>query len=131
MASMNDMVHFAEFLLNDLTLKDGQPFLSPALRQQVFLHSLDPALGERPLRESLAYAQKDGLSIASLAIRPKKGGDLLTVSDHDFYYWSGFSGSGLWIDKSTGTAGVLLTQFYPSDRFLIPKLVAKVRASLN
>jgi len=131
MASMNDMVHFAEFLLNDLTLKDGQPFLSQALSQQVFRHSLDPALGERPLRESLAYARKDGLSIASLAIRPIKGGDLATVADHDFYYWSGFSGSGLWVDKSTGTAGVLLTQFYPSDRFLIPKLVAKVRASLN
>ena len=46
MASMNDMVHFAEFLLNDLTLKDGQPFLSQALSQQVFRHGLDPALGE-------------------------------------------------------------------------------------
>lgn len=131
MASMNDMVRFAEFLLNGLKLKDGQPFLRRGLSQQVFRHSLDPALGERPLRESLAYAGKDGLSIASLAIRPKKGGDLGTVADHDFYYWSGFSGSGLWVDKSTGTAGVLLTQLYPSDRFLIPKLVAKVRASSN
>lgn len=131
MASMNDMVRFAEFLLNGLKLKDGQPFLGQTLSQQVFRHSLDPALGERPLRESLAYAGKDGLSVASLAIRPKKGGDLATVADHDFYYWSGFSGSGLWVDKSTGTAGVLLTQLYPSDRFLIPKLVAKVRASLN
>ena len=119
-----------EFLLNDLTLKDGQPFLSQALSQQVFRHSLDPALGERPLRESLTMLEKMAYRLRP-AIRPIKGGDLATVADHDFYYWSGFSGSGLWVDKSTGTAGVLLTQFYPSDRFLIPKLVAKVRASLN
>ena len=115
----------------DLKLENGEPFLSNKLASQIFQHGLAPTLGDKPLRKSFAYAGNDGLSIASLAIRPKKGGDLATVSDHDFYYWSGFSGSGLWVDKSTGTAGVLLTQFYPSDRFLIPKLVAEVRATLN
>ena len=131
MASMKDMVRLAEFFLRDLKLENGEPFLSNKLASQIFQHGLAPTLGDKPLRKSFAYAGNDGLSIASLAIRPKKGGDLATVSDHDFYYWSGFSGSGLWVDKSTGTAGVLLTQFYPSDRFLIPKLVAKVRATLN
>ncbi|MBU26436.1 MAG: hypothetical protein CMD99_10475 [Gammaproteobacteria bacterium] len=130
-ASMNDMVVFIEFLRNDLVLKNGEPFLSESLGEQVFEHALDASFGNRPLRRSLAYAGKDGISIASLAIRPKNGLGLALENEHDFYYWSGFSGSGIWIDRSNNTAGVLLTQLYPSDQFLIPKLVGKVRASLK
>ena len=126
-ANMGDLVVLAQFLLNDMTLKDGSSFLSERSHNQFYDHQLEVDLGNSPLRRSLAYAGKDGLTIGSLAIRLKSDGDLKDISTHDYYYWSGFSGSGLWIDKRTNTAGILLTQLYPNDKFLIPKLVAHAR----
>ena len=130
LSNMEDLVLFAQFLLNDMKLSDGSSFLSEKSMQQFFRHQLDENLGTSPLRRSLAYANKDGLTHGSLAIRVKQNGNLQDPLTHDYYYWSGFSGSGFWLDKNNNSAGVFLTQLYPNDRFLIPKLVAQTRAKL-
>jgi CubicO group peptidase (beta-lactamase class C family) len=130
-ASMEDVTKLAAFFLRRMTFEDGSAFFSEKISTLVFANQLGEELGKSPLRSSLAYARNDGLSIASLAIRPNKGGDVNNQADHDFYYWSGFSGSGFWIDRKTDTAGVFITQLYPSDRFMIPKLVAQTRAYLR
>jgi CubicO group peptidase (beta-lactamase class C family) len=130
-ASVDNLVTFVSFLLNDLRFADGSPFLSDSMLPLVFSGQLGKELGKSPMRRSIAYSRQDNLSMASLAIRTAKKGDLANAEDHDFYYWSGFSGSGLWIDKKTKTAGVLITQLYPSDRFLIPKLINETRANLK
>jgi CubicO group peptidase (beta-lactamase class C family) len=129
-ATMRDMSKFAQFLLSGMSLENGKTFLSQELTQLAYENKLGPEFGKYPLRRSLAYAKRDGLSLASLAIRPTENGNINEWEDHDYYYWAGFSGSGFWIDKKTNTAGVLITQLYPSDSFLIPKLVAQVRDSL-
>ena len=126
-ATMEDMIALAQFLLNDMQLDDGSEFLSNDLQRQVYTHQLNSKLGKSPLRSSLAYANKDGLTLGLLSIKIKADGDLADKTSHDYYYWSGFSGSGLWIDKKNNTAGIFLTQLYPSDKFLIPKLVAYTR----
>ena len=130
-ASVEDLVTFVSFLLNDLRLADGTPLLSENTLPLVFGSQLSSKFGKSPMRRSIAYSRQDNLSMASLAIRTNKEGDVSNTEDHDFYYWSGFSGSGLWIDKKTKTAGIVITQLYPSDRFLIPKLVAETRANLK
>ena len=130
LSNMKDLVHFAKFLLNDMKLKDGSSFLSEKSKRQFFSHQLGEELGKSPLRQSLAYANKDGLTLGSLAIRLKQGGSLQDPLTHDYYYWSGFSGSGFWLDKNNNSAGIFVTQLYPNDRFLIPKLVAQTRAKL-
>jgi CubicO group peptidase (beta-lactamase class C family) len=128
---MSDMSKLAQFFLSGMSLESGGKFLSQELTQLAYENKLGPEFGKYPLRRSLAYARRDGLSLASLAIRPTENGDINERADHDYYYWAGFSGSGFWIDKKTNTAGVLITQLYPSDSFLIPKLVAEVRDSLT
>jgi CubicO group peptidase (beta-lactamase class C family) len=130
-ASMEDMTKLASFFLRGMTLENGSFFLSEKNSRLAFENQLSQELGKSPMRGSFAYAKNDGLSVASLAIRTNKNGDLNNQKDHDFYYWSGFSGSGLWVDKKTNTAGIFITQLYPSDRFLIPKLVAKTREHLR
>lgn len=130
LSNMKDLVLFAQFLLNDMKLKDGSSFLSEKSKLQFFRHQLGEELGKSPLRRSLAYANKDGLTLGSLAIRLKQDGSLQDPLTHDYYYWSGFSGSGFWLDKNNNSAGIFLTQLYPNDRFLIPKLVAQTRAKL-
>lgn len=130
-ASVGNLVTFVSFLLNDLRFADGTPFLSDSMLPLVFSGQLGKELGKSPMRRSIAYSRQDNLSMASLAIRTAKEGDLANPEDHDFYYWSGFSGSGLWIDKKTKTGGVFITQLYPSDHFLIPKLINETRANLK
>jgi len=130
-ASMRDMTMFASFFLNGMFKQDGEPYFSEEMAAQVFLDGIDIELGPKPLRRSFSYAGSDGFSLASLAIKYENEDARLKGGDHDYYYWAGFSGSALWIDPANSTAGVLLTQLYPSDQFLVPKLVEQFRANLQ
>ena len=83
-----------------------------------------PTLGERPLRESLAYARK-----MAYRLRPwlfaHKGGDLAAVADHDFTTGRAFQFRSLG-RQINGHCGCIADAILSVGPILDSKLVAKV-----
>lgn len=118
-----DMIRFARFLLDGMSMEDGTSFLSNELKSKLFTHQLSREMGDWPLAEKLPYASNDGMSLG-LNIRSKVPGGLWDKKSAsiDFLYWSGFSSSVLWIDIENNVAGVFLSQIRPAQHFLVSEL---------
>ena len=120
-SSVKDMQIFLRFLLNDMQLKSGDAYLSKDVTQSFFTHQLGENLGKSPLSRSLPRTKKDGLSYG-LAIHLKDGGTLAEPATYDYLYWSGFSGSGFWLNADKSEGGIFVSQLFNSDQFLLPEI---------
>ena len=123
-STMSDMQKFLRFLANDLTFPDGGRFVSDATASTFFTHQLEPGLGQSPLSKSLPKTKGEGLSNGLAIHLEEKGGSLKDPSTYKYLYWTGFSGSGIWIEPKTKSGGIFITQLLGSDQFLLPEIVS-------
>jgi len=105
-------------------------YFSPDIAKLIFDNQLPQGIGGSPLAGKLPRANNDGFSLL-LNIRTKQNRyeEKLTREQADYYYWSGFSSSVIWIDNKEGVAGVFLSQMRPPQDYLVSKLVRMARES--
>ena len=120
-SSVEDMQIFLQFLLNDMRLESGDAYLNKVVMQSFFTHQLGEDLGNSPLSRSLPRTKRDGLSYG-LAIHLEDGGSLAKTTTYDYLYWSGFSGSGFWLNADKSEGGIFVSQLFNSDQFLLPEI---------
>ena len=65
----------------------------------------------------------------NIRIKQNRYEEKITREQADYYYWSGFSSSVIWIDNKEGVAGVFLSQMRPPQDYLVSKLVRMARES--
>ena len=118
-----DLVKFLRFLSSDMMLSSGEPYLTEEFKRFVFENQLGDRLGANPLQGKLPRSSGDGFS-ALFNIRglDRKYRSSFERESIDFFYWSGFSSSVIWIDPASGIFGVFLSQIRPTQQYLVNKL---------
>ena len=126
----DDMAKFVRFLLKTSMTDSESGYFSPDIAKLIFDNQLPQGIGGSPLAGKLPRANNDGFSLL-LNIRTKQNRyeEKITREQADYYYWSGFSSSVIWIDNKEGVAGVFLSQMRPPQDYLVSKLVRMARES--
>ena len=126
----DDMAKFVRFLLKTSMTDSESGYFSPDIAKLIFDNQLPQGIGGSPLAGKLPRANNDGFSLL-LNIRTKQNRyeEKITREQADYYYWSGFSSSVIWIDNKKELAGIFLSQMRPPQDYLISKLVRMARTS--
>ena len=119
-----DMAKFAQLMLRILTSGGADTFLSDKSTPMIFENQLPKGLGNTPLAGKLPRATTDGLSLVfNIKTKQRRYTEIIKQADADYYYWSGFSSSVIWVDANRGLAGIFLSQLRPPQAYIIGDLI--------
>ena len=110
----NDLSKFLSLLLND-GVHAGQRLVTKETVDMMFEHQLPNALGKNALVYNFGPRMIEVGFSFGLGIKLVAGGDPLEKTDHDYYFWEGAASTAFWIDRSSESFGMFLSQLYPTE----------------
>ena len=117
-----DLSRFLSMLVND-GMHEGQRLAARETVDMMFEHQLPHSLGNNALVYNFGPRMIDVGFSFGLGIKLVAGGDPLQRTDHDYYFWEGAANTAFWIDRSSKSFGIFLSQHYPTEFSPITQLV--------